>query len=202
MTMRAFKSTSAAELKGHLKPDAEAVIAQIRECARSLYLNRRMLCTEAVVAALNNALKGGLSEVQAISMAAPFSIAMGESGCICGALSGAVMAAGLFLGNDRPFRHRQQMREGARQLHDTFKEANGATCCRILSRNVKHDRRAHFHQCADLTAGAAEMAARLILRRRPELADRAANGSLFRCGSNIGGVWSRSFRFFSRSIRR
>jgi len=69
------------------------------------------------------------------------------------------MACGLFLGNDRPYRHRRDTRECARQLHDSFKAANGATCCRVLSRKVKHDQNAYFQQCADLTAEAAEMAA-------------------------------------------
>jgi len=76
---------------------------------------------------LNQGLDGGLSDAHAVAMAAPFSTALGESGCWCGALSGAVMACGLFLGNDRPYRHRRDTRECARQLHDSFKAANGAT---------------------------------------------------------------------------
>jgi hypothetical protein len=108
------------------------------------------------------------------------------------------MASGLFLGNDHPYRNRRDMRVGARQLHDAFKTANGATCCRVLSRNVKHDKNAHFHQCADLTAEAAEMAARLILNKRPELIMRADNGFLAARDSKIGSTLSRLFRFFSR----
>lgn len=80
----------------------EVVVAQIRKHAHNLYLNRQMLCAEAVMVTLNQDLNGGLSESQAIAMAAPFSIAMGESGCLCGALSGAVMACGLFIGSRRP----------------------------------------------------------------------------------------------------
>jgi C_GCAxxG_C_C family probable redox protein len=114
--------------------DAEALVARIRERARNLYQTRQMLCTEAVVAALNHGLHGGLTDAQATAMAAPFSAALGDSGCLCGALSGAVMASGLLIGKDQPHRHRQDMRDSARQLHDTFKLANGATCCRVLSR--------------------------------------------------------------------
>ncbi|MEE4243037.1 MAG: C-GCAxxG-C-C family protein, partial [Desulfopila sp.] len=62
----------------------------------------------------------------------------------------------------------------ARQLHDTFRAANGATCCRVLSGKSRCDsQRSRFRQCADLTANAAEMAATLIITERPELIQSA-----------------------------
>ncbi|BBO68620.1 hypothetical protein DSCA_25500 [Desulfosarcina alkanivorans] len=179
------------------EPDADALIASIRERARNLYETRQMLCTESVVAAMNHGLHGGLTDAQAMAMAAPFSVALGESGCLCGALSGAVMAAGLLLGNAHPYRRRRDMRDSARQLHDAFKSANGATCCRVLSRTVRHDNKAHFRQCADLTAQAAEMAARLVLQERPELVDRADNAFLGRRQSVFSGALLRLARLFS-----
>ena len=125
-------------------PSAEALIAHIRDRALYLYRSRQMLCTEAVLAALNQGFDGGLSDAQAAAMAAPFSVALGESGCLCGALSGAVMASGLLLGQAHPFRRRKRLRDGARHLHDTFKSIHGSTCCRVLSLHVKNDPRAHF----------------------------------------------------------
>ena len=147
----------------------EGLIGELKERSRNLYLSRRLLCSEAVLVTLNNGLNGGLTEDQAVAMAAPFAIAMGDSGCICGALSGAVLACGLFLGGNRPYRHRWEMRESARHLHDEFKKSGGATCCRVLSRHVRDDKKAHYMQCADLTAEATGMAARLILEKRPDL---------------------------------
>ncbi len=152
-----------------LSPEAEHLIAQIREKLRNLYLTRQYLCAEATLLTLNNTLGGGLTETQAVAMAAPFCVAMGDSGCLCGALSGAIMAVGLLIGGDQPYRRRRELRESARQLHDAFKSLHGSTCCRILIRNVKDDRQAHFQQCADLTAKTTELAARLILQKRPEL---------------------------------
>jgi C_GCAxxG_C_C family probable redox protein len=167
---------------------AEALIAQIKKRAGNLYQTRQLLCTEAVVVTLNKAFNGGLSDAQAVAVAAPFSISMGDSGCICGALSGAVLACGLLVGNDHPYRHRQTMRKSARQLHDAFKTANGATCCRVLSRSVRHDRQAHFQQCAKLTANSSEMAARLILYQRPELIQCSENRFLLKMDTNIGAL--------------
>lgn len=179
-------------------PQAEPLIARIRERARNLYQTRQLLCTEAVVVALNHGLDGGLTDAQAIAMAAPFCVALGESGCLCGALSGAVMGSGLLLGKDQPYRHRKDMRDSARQLHDAFKASNGATCCRVLSQKVKHDKKAHFQQCADLTAEATELAARLILKKRPEIITRANNGFIAKRESKIGGALLRMVHHLSR----
>lgn len=179
-----------------MSPEVEALIRQIKERARSLYLTRQLLCTESIMVALNQGLGGGLSEAQALAMAAPFSVALGESGCMCGALSGAVMASGLFLGDSHPHRHRREMRNSARELYEDFKVANGATCCSVLSRKVKHDKQAHFQHCANLTAEAAESAARLILTKRPELATGADKGFLSRRESRIKSIFLRLMRLF------
>jgi C_GCAxxG_C_C family probable redox protein len=186
--------------RNHHDPIVEALIAQVKKRAGNLYQTRQLLCTEAVVVTLNKALNGGLSDAQAVAVAAPFSVALGDSGCICGALSGAVLACGLLVGNDQPYQHRQRMRKSARQLHDAFKAANGATCCRVLSRSVRHDRQAHFQQCANLTAGAAEMAARLILNQRPELIRCTENGFLIRMDTKIGAMLTRLLRIVCRNI--
>lgn len=178
-------------------PQTETLIADITDRARNLYLTRQMLCTEAVVASLNQGLDGGLTEIQAAAMAAPFCLAIGDSGCLCGALSGAVMATGLLLGKNGAYRHRRAMRNSARQLHDAFKTANGATCCRVLSKAVKGDKKAHFQQCADLTAQAAGMAARLVIENRPELVAQADNGFLAKRQSVVGAMLIRLVHLFS-----
>lgn len=182
---------------GDPDPESETLIARIRDRARNLYETRQLLCTEAVVVALNQGLGGGLTEAQATAVAAPFSVAMGESGCLCGALSGAVLASGLLLGQKHPYRHRQVMRKASRQLHDAFKVANGATCCRVLSKKVRHDRKAHFQQCSGLTAQAAEMAARLVLEKRPELVAGVHNGFINKRQSVVGGALLRLVRRLS-----
>jgi C_GCAxxG_C_C family probable redox protein len=143
---------------------------------------------------LNKALNGGLSDAQAVAVAAPFSIALGDSGCICGALSGAVLACGLFVGQDQHYLHRQRLRKSARQLHDAFKATNGATCCRVLSRSVRHNRQTRFQQCANFTAGAAEMSARLILHQRPEIIRDTNNGFLHKMDNKIVAMMTRLLR--------
>lgn len=186
------------EYEDKLDPETEALIDQIGQRARNLYVTRQLLCTEAVVETLNEALNGSLSKTQVIALTAPFCVALGESGCMCGALSGAVIACGLFLGDQNPYRHRKQMRACARQLHDEFKSRNGATCCSALIRKVKHDEAAHFQQCADITEKATEMAARKILKNRPELVAGTKTEFLAKRQSMTGGPVSRLLHLFSR----
>ncbi len=170
------------------------IIAQIKNRAGNLFQTGQLLCTEAVVVTLNKAFNGSLSDAQAVAVAAPFSMALGESGCICGALSGAVLACGLFIGDDQPYHNRQRMRKSARQLHDAFKATYGATCCRALSRSFRHDRQAHFQQCTHLTAGAAEMAARLILYLRPKLIRCTDKEFIHKMDTKIGAIMKRLLR--------
>ena len=178
--------------------DLEVRVARIKDRARHLYEKRQMFCSEAVVLAINRELGGGLSDPQAMAISAPFSQALGDSGCVCGALSGAVMASGLLLGQTHAHRHRQAMRNSARQLYDRFKAVNGASCCWVLSKKFKHDKKAHFHRCADLTAQAAEMAARLVLQKRPEL---IALTNTDPCAKRKSTLKSRFFRCLRLSLR-
>ena len=174
----------------------EGLVAQIRDRARNLYESRQLLCTEAVVVALNQGLGGGLTQAQAIAVAAPFSEALGGSGCLCGALSGAVMASGLLLGKEHPYRFRKDIRSCACELHQAFRASHGAVCCRVLSNKFRQDKKAHFRQCAGLTAGAAELAARLILRKRPELAGSADEEFIKQHQSRLGGAFLRLVKYF------
>jgi C_GCAxxG_C_C family probable redox protein len=193
-------ATADSDRERRTDPQIETLVGQLRDRARNLYESRQLLCTEAVLEALNEGLDGGLSHAQVVALAAPFCEGLGDSGCLCGALSGAVLACGLFLGNPQPHRRRREVRESARELHDAFRAANGATCCRVLSRKVKHDRRAHFRQCAGLTAQAAEMAARLILNARPDLVEAADRAFLTQRQSGVVAVLLRLARRFSSTF--
>jgi hypothetical protein len=64
----------------------------------------------------------------------------------------------------------------------------------VLSRSVRQDPQAHFKRCAHLTAGAAEMAARLILYQRPELIRCTGDGFLHKIDTKIGAMMTRLLR--------
>jgi len=73
-----------------------------------------------------------------------------QSGCVCGALSGLIMAAGLF-------RQKNQLPEKSKpgqELHDLFCKEFGASCCRVLrnKRGIMDKIGGHF--CRELTGRA------------------------------------------------
>ena len=177
-----------------MNEQVETVVRQIRERAENLYLTRQLLCTEAVLVAMNQALDGGLTEEQAVGLASGLTVGLGESGCLCGALSGAVLALGLLLGGGNPYKHRKAIRSAGKELHDAFKSKFKSSCCRVLTKKVKENGKAHFEQCAQLTGEAAEMAARLILERRPELMGSVDTKYLSRMDSTVSGTFKTLLR--------
>ena len=145
------------------------VVLAVRDKARALYRSRRLMCSEAILAAVNEAFAGGLTERQAVALASALPVGLG-GGCLCGALGGAAVALGLTLELAPAPVGRRAVRQASARLHDRFKEVHGATCCRALTRPVKNDAKAHFAQCEAITAWTAETVARMILELRPDLA--------------------------------
>ena len=174
----------------------EALFQNIGKKAENLYRTHQMFCAEAVLVSLNNGLGGGLNEKQAVSLAAGLTVGIGGSGCMCGALGGGILALGLFLGETGPYRNRKAIRDASGELHERFKSVYRSTCCRVLSKNYKHDSRAHFDHCAGITAAGAEMTARLILEKRPELALRSDPSYLNRQQSGIAAFVMSIANFF------
>jgi C_GCAxxG_C_C family probable redox protein len=161
-------------------PDADSVQEReqfaeaVGERAENLYRTGQLMCSEAVLLVLNRGLGGGIPDDVAIRLASALPIGMGDSGCACGALSGAALAVGLFLGRSRPgSRDQMDALKAANLVHDRFKGRFGATCCRVLTKKVKGNNGKHFEQCARITGEAAEMAAHVILDRRPDLLSSA-----------------------------
>ncbi|PLX73795.1 MAG: hypothetical protein C0614_12560 [Desulfuromonas sp.] len=92
-------------------------------------------CTQAVVQAIT-----GRSDPELIAMAEGFGGGIGDSGCLCGALAGGVMALGLA---GKP--------EQSRQLIDAFREAFRTTCCRGLSKDYRWQSKEHLTNCRNIT---------------------------------------------------
>lgn len=143
------------------------LVKTLADRAETLFANREMYCGEAIMTALNEGLGGGLPPEQARGMAMGFGEGIGKAGCLCGALGGAVLAASWFLSRGLDPR---QVRDATGDLHDRFKQASGSSCCRVLTKPVKDDPARHFAKCTGLTRRGAELAARVILERMPELA--------------------------------
>lgn len=140
--------------------------------AADLFTTRQLWCAPALLVSVNHGLNGELDDTLAIRLASGFGEGLGGSGCLCGSISGGVIAIGLFLGNGllSPSGDRTVL-AASRRLHEAFKANHGSTCCRVLIKGVKRGSSNHFRMCAERTAFAAELTARMILDQKPELTE-------------------------------
>lgn len=104
-----------------------------------------------------------------MAAAAMFGGGMG-SGCSCGALTGMLMASGIFeqyashpLGNKLP-----------QELHNEFKKQFGATCCRIIKSRRNALANVGNRACIELTAQAAD----LLIKKWEGILDAKAVASI------------------------
>jgi C_GCAxxG_C_C family probable redox protein len=142
--------------------------------AENFFREHRLSCSEAALLVVNLGFKGGLTARQALSLGSGFGGGVGGSGCVCGALSGAVMALGLFLGPDcNGGLGKNKFRKLVGNFHDSFRGAAGAVCCRELLADFRKDRKGQALFCRGLTGRCTGEAVRIILQARPELAARA-----------------------------
>ena len=86
-----------------------------------------------------------------IEMAKAFGGGIGGSKCLCGAVTGGVMALSL---------HGQ--RAAAAKLVELFKARNKVTCCKVLSAPYVWKSKEHLANCRRLTAEVAEDVERLL----------------------------------------
>ena len=84
-------------------------------------------------------------------MADAFGSGIGESGCLCGAVTGGVMALGLMGKGDRNA-----------DLIAAFRNEFRTTCCRGLSKDYQWLSREHLANCRRITVATAGMVERLL----------------------------------------
>lgn len=102
-------------------------------------------CAQAVLQATT-----GRNDPELLAMAGAFGGGIGQSGCLCGAVTGGVMALGLLGKGDR---------NG--ELVAAFRREFKTTCCRGLSQNYQWLSREHKANCRHLTVQAAAIVVRL-----------------------------------------
>ncbi len=130
--------------------------------ARELYGSGEMCCSEAVLTVLNNEFDGGLSPELAVALSKGFCGGIGDAGCVCGALSGAVIGLGLILCKDGFPADEELVCKVSKELYDRFSARHGSLCCRILSRDRDPESESKG-PCLDYVDSAAALGADLIL---------------------------------------
>jgi C_GCAxxG_C_C family probable redox protein len=123
---------------------------ELRLKAEQFYRGGQFLCSEAVFLVANEYLGRPVPD-QMVRLASGFPVGMGLAGCVCGALSGGVMALGLKYGREDPGAAEPGMFEASRELHDRFRARRRMVCCRGLIRKFTFGTPEHLEQCITIT---------------------------------------------------
>jgi C_GCAxxG_C_C family probable redox protein len=165
-----------------------AIIDLVRQRAENLYENHKLCCSESLLLVLNHGFDGGLSSEQAKQLGSGFCGGMGEAGCTCGALSGAIMGLGLLVGpHAKGGLGKKRFRQLAKKMHDRFYERFSSTCCRTLIEPFDKDKKGRSKFCCSLTGTAAAITVELLLETSPDLVQHVQMHYLSSKDSKLSG---------------
>ncbi|TIH18147.1 C_GCAxxG_C_C family protein [Marinifilum sp. JC120] len=146
--------------------------------AKELYGSDAMCCSEAVLWIINREFCGGLSKETVIALSKGFCGGIGDAGCVCGALSGAVMGLSLILGKGPLPVDEDQVRSLSKELHDRFLEKHNSVCCRTLSRDRDPNSESKG-VCLDYVESAAAICTGLLLAPEAAVHSTKQDSGLF-----------------------
>ena len=143
----------------------EVSVKKVSQDAEDLFRGG-FFCSEALISSIRSNFELDIPE-EVIAMASGFPVGIGRSKCICGAVSGGVMALGLFFGRTKQGDSKVEKNlELSKELYDWFKSSNGknSLCCRILTKEFDMSSGAHKEQCIKFTGMVAGKVAEIIVR--------------------------------------
>lgn len=142
----------------------EVSINKIKTEAEDLYRKGQFFCSEAIVYSIKENFGLDMPD-EMIAMASGFPVGIGKSKCVCGAVSGGVMAIGYFFGRTKGGDPKvQKTLELANELQESFKNNHKVLCCKILTKGMDMASGEHKNQCVAFTGEIAQKTAEIIVR--------------------------------------
>lgn len=136
---------------------------QLKSDAVEIFCNG-FACSESVIYALRKHFQIDLSD-DAIAMSSGFPWGLGGGGCLCGAVAGGTMILGYFFGRTTPGDPKNlKCFALTEEFHDAFKKAFGATCCRILTKDMEKQSQERKEHCIKMVLFTVEKVAEIIIR--------------------------------------
>ena len=93
-----------------------------------------------------------------------FGSGVGESGCMCGALTGSIAALNMIKGRTTNQLSRDEAYKLAKEFADRFFDKYGATCCRVLN-PYPFETKEHLVNCLKITGNTAKMMMEFLLEK-------------------------------------
>lgn len=130
-------------------------IKQMQKDVENLY-RKGYFCCEAIMAAAKKNFDLDMPDA-VIAMSSGMAVGAGRSGCMCGAVNGAILALGMLFGRTEQSGPKDpkvvKCMELTHELHDWFKKNNGkrSVCCKVLTREFDMSKGEHKEQCIGYT---------------------------------------------------
>ncbi len=111
------------------------LVEKARIKAECYFRRGEFYCSEAVFTTINEIL-GQILPPETVKLASGFPVGIGQSKCLCGAVTGGVMALGLKYGRTTPGAEMPENSfSNSAELHDYIINTYGSTCCRVLTKD-------------------------------------------------------------------
>jgi len=155
------------------------IIEKARKTAEGYFSRDEFFCSESVVHTINQ-LMGSPLPHQITKLASGFPIGLGKSGCLCGAVSGGVIALGIAYGRNHGEPMNENMFPLSTQLHDYIKKQYGSTCCRVLIKDYDFESQERKKHCIRITGEVAAFVTEVLLKDT-SYAEVITNSDVFSC---------------------
>lgn len=124
------------------------------------YFKEGYNCAEAVFLTYRELLAPEL-DPSLVSLMTGFGGGLGESGCMCGALTGSITALNMIKGRSTNQTPRDEAYQLAREFTDKFTAKYGVTCCRALN-PFPFETKEHLTNCLKITGNTSKMLAEFL----------------------------------------
>ena len=143
----------------------ELNIRQIQQDAEETFRSGGFYCSEAIMFSIRKNIAPEMPQAL-IAAASGFPVGVGRSKCLCGAISGGVLALGYFLGKEKATNGEYQKSiELANELQQSFRNKHkGVSCCHIHTKGMDMASGEHKQQCVAFTGEMAIRTARILAR--------------------------------------
>lgn len=125
------------------------------------YFKEGYNCAESIFLAFRETLAPEMDQ-DTVKLLTGFGCGVGEAGCMCGALTGAIFSLNMINGRTSNTQSKTEAYKYAKAFHDKFAEKYGVTCCRALNPHP-FDTKEHLTTCLKITGNTGKLLMEFLL---------------------------------------
>ena len=142
----------------------EVCLRKVQYDAEEVFRIGGFYCSEAIISSIRKNIDPSMPH-SLVAAGSGFPIGVGRSRCMCGAISGAIVALGYFFGRTAPGGDAKKCMELANELQESFRDNHkGVLCCHLYIKGMDITKAEHKVQCVGFTGEMVFKTAAIIAR--------------------------------------